>query len=75
MVSIENWEELLSYLLDRGFIHSASNTQVEYFSSGVSGTAAMASEGGAQILVKQALARLKVAEPWECAPQRLRVEI
>lgn len=74
MIDISQKEILLSYLIDRGLIHSPENTQIKYCGGGVSGSVALVTEGEECFLVKQALASLKVAADWQCDPSRMRVE-
>lgn len=74
MIDIGAKEDLLQYLLEKGLISDPQKAQVNYFSGGVSGTVAMVCENEDQMLVKQAMGKLKVRDLWECDPKRIQVE-
>jgi hypothetical protein len=74
MIDIADKGVLVDYLTGRGVFEKNRELYVRYFSGGVSGNAAFVSGGGKEILVKQALPKLKVAEIWECDPRRIVIE-
>jgi hypothetical protein len=74
MIDIADKGVLIDYLWGRGIFKKGSELYVRYFSGGVSCNVAFVSGGGKEILVKQALPKLKVAELWECDPQRIVIE-
>jgi hypothetical protein len=74
MIDITDKAVLLDYLSSRGMFKKEDVPSVQYFSGGVSCTVAFVSAGGKELIVKQALPRLKVAEIWECDPRRIVIE-
>jgi len=48
---------------------------ITYCGGGVSGTVAFVTIDGRDMIVKQALAKLKVAEEWLCDPNRMQIEM
>lgn len=74
MIDISKKEILMEYLTSRNLMPDAPKIYIRYFYGGVSGTVAYASDGKRKIIVKQALARLKVAADWQCGPERMKVE-
>ena len=47
---------------------------IRYFEGGVSATVALAALGGQAVIVKQALAKLKVEADWTCSQDRMAIE-
>ena len=74
MIDISTPQTLAGYLAATGLAKDARAVTVKYFDSGVSCTVALATEGENQLLVKQALAKLKVRADWRCDPRRILVE-
>lgn len=74
MTDISIREELLGYLADKGVFCNTRDLYVRYFTGGVSATVALVSDGKRPIIVKQALAKLKVADNWECDQSRMIIE-
>ncbi len=74
MVDIAQKDQLVSYLADRAVFPDAAAARVQYFSGGVSGTVALVSDGERTVIVKQALAKLKVKADWFSDPSRMRIE-
>jgi hypothetical protein len=74
MVDIADKNVLADYLLRRGLISANAEYKINYLSGGVSGVAAFVSANGKDMIIKQALAKLKVAEEWLCDPSRMRIE-
>ena len=75
MVDISKKEILEEYLLKKDIIRKGENCCITYCGGGVSGTVAFVQSGGRDIIVKQALAKLKVAEEWLCDPNRMQIEM
>jgi 5-methylthioribose kinase len=74
VVDIADKEALLGYLAGKRVFPGAGNLYVRYFSGGVSGTVALVADAEKSVIVKQALPALKVAETWECDPDRMIIE-
>jgi hypothetical protein len=74
MVDISVKENLISYLKDRKIISDSVDYSVHYCTGGVSGTVVFLTIGDEEIIVKQALSKLKVKEDWKCDPSRMYVE-
>jgi len=74
MVDISKKEELEHYLLDRKVINKKDGYSMYYCSGGVSGTVAFVYAGDKPLIIKQALAQLKVKETWLCDPNRMNIE-
>ena len=75
MIDISNQETLMQYLLDKGHVKPDDTCSITYLGGGVSGTVAFLRAGGREMIVKQALAKLKVAEEWLCDPSRMYIEM
>ncbi|MCD8352188.1 MAG: phosphotransferase [Planctomycetaceae bacterium] len=75
MIDIANREVLERYLLDKEYVDRNSPLDIEYCGGGVSGTVAFVHNGERQMIVKQALAQLKVKETWLCDPNRMHIEM
>lgn len=73
-MDIGSEKELLRYLDEKGVFPKEEAVSVIYYPGGVSGVVALVSDGKRNIIVKQALSRLKVAEVWECDPGRIIIE-
>ena len=65
---------LLEYLKERNFFSDSDRVSIIYYPGGVSGIVALAYDDTQNIIVKQALSRLKVADVWECDPDRIITE-
>ncbi|MCC8189158.1 MAG: phosphotransferase, partial [Planctomycetes bacterium] len=63
------------YLRNRNLVDEDAPFAIEYCGGGVSGTVAFVQGGPRQMIVKQALARLRVKETWLCDPDRMRIEM
>lgn len=74
MIDIASIDILRNYLAEKKVFGDAADVRIHYFPGGVSGTVAFASDGSRELIVKQALPFLKVAERWECDPSRMRIE-
>lgn len=75
MLDISDKDVLNQYLLDRKIVRSGDNYSINYCGGGVSGTVAFIHASGRDIIVKQALAKLKVTEEWLCDPNRMKIEM
>jgi len=75
MIDISNLETLKQYLLDRGISKADDDCRIDYCGGGVSGTVAFVQINGRDMIIKQALAKLKVAEDWQCDPNRMQIEM
>jgi hypothetical protein len=75
-MEIADKKQLLDYLEKQHIFkpQNLSSLYVRYFGGGVSGVVALVSDGEKNIIVKQALAALKVANLWECDPSRMIIE-
>ena len=62
------------YLRERGLLPPRADAQVTELSGGISNTVLLAQHGDAAIVVKQSLAKLRVADDWEFDRRRLLVE-
>lgn len=74
MIDISNKQILVDYLKNRNIIHENEEFKLKYCTGGVSGTVAFLSLKDKDLIIKQALAKLKVAEDWACDPSRMYVE-
>jgi hypothetical protein len=74
MIDIADSESLRAYLVQNKVFNDEKNIRIKYFPGGVSGTVAFVSSNGVDVIVKQALPFLKVAERWECDPSRMKIE-
>ncbi|MCL2568978.1 MAG: phosphotransferase [Oscillospiraceae bacterium] len=75
MLDISNEEVLRQYLLDKGHMKAGEHCWIKYCGGGVSGTVAFVHVDGREMIVKQALAKLKVKEEWLCDPNRMQIEM
>ncbi|MCK9524173.1 MAG: phosphotransferase [Proteobacteria bacterium] len=74
MIDIADKATLETYLLEKGLVNTEDGYTIEYMSGGVSGTVAFVTSGDKPMIVKQALAQLKVKETWLCDPNRMHIE-
>ncbi|MEA5027404.1 MAG: aminoglycoside phosphotransferase family protein [Sphaerochaeta associata] len=74
MIDIADKNQLESYLLAKKLIDPADGYSITYCSGGVSGTVAFVMAGSSPMIIKQALAQLKVKETWLCDPNRMNIE-
>ena len=74
MIDIADKNVLVTYLRGRELISPNSEYKIEYLGGGVSGIAAFVHANGKDMIIKQALAKLKVAEEWLCDPSRMKIE-
>jgi len=75
MIDISNEDVLKQYLLNKNHIETGDDCSITYCGGGVSGTVAFVKASGREMIVKQALAKLKVAEEWLCDPNRMQIEM
>ena len=74
MIDISEYEVLEKYLLNKNVISKEEGYTIKYCSGGVSGSVAFVYAGKKPMIVKQALAQLKVKETWLCDPNRMNIE-
>lgn len=74
MIDIGVEEQLRSYLRDRNIFGDMHRVSIVYYPGGVSGVVALASDGDKDVIVKQALSKLKVKDDWQCDPGRIITE-
>lgn len=75
MIDISSQPNLEDYLDSRDLVREEDGHCIHYCKGGVSGTVAFVDRPGRKpLIVKQALAQLKVAETWMCDPNRMKVE-
>ncbi|HHW11397.1 MAG TPA: phosphotransferase [Firmicutes bacterium] len=74
MIDISNQKILEEYLRQRKLISDADGFKLEYCKGGVSGTVVYVERPGKPLIIKQALAKLKVKETWLCDPNRMNIE-
>ncbi len=74
MVDIGDERQLRDYLRGRNIFADVDAARIIYYPGGVSGIVALASDGSLDVIIKQALPRLKVKEIWECDPGRIITE-
>ena len=74
MIDIAQKEQLPRYLEERRIFPDSRDLYLRYFSGGVSATVALVSDGNRAVIVKQALAKLKVADDWQCDQSRMIIE-
>lgn len=75
MINISDAQVLEEYLARRGLVRAGDGHELRYCKGGVSGTVVYVERPGQPpMIVKQALAQLKVAETWLCDPSRMAVE-
>ena len=73
-MNIQTESELRAYLQEKGLVSPDGQAQITYMSGGVSGTVALVETDKALLLVKQALAKLRVKADWACDVRRIEVE-
>lgn len=66
--------DLPSYLVARGLLGNAAHVQVRALGGGVSNVVLEARSGPVTVVTKQALPRLRVADEWLAAPERVLTE-
>lgn len=74
MIDISKKDILEEYLRDKNIMSDCLEIYIRFFGGGVSGTVAFVSDGKRNLIVKQALPKLKVKDDWQCDPKRMRVE-
>ena len=74
MVDISVYENLESYLMEKGVINKEEPYSMHYCKGGVSCTVCFVYSGDKQLIVKQGLEQLKVKETWLCDPNRMNTE-
>ncbi|MGD1823484.1 MAG: phosphotransferase [Pleomorphochaeta sp.] len=74
MIDISNKDILVSYLKEKDIITNEMDYDLKYCAGGVSGTVAFLSLKDKDLIIKQALSKLKVKEDWLCDPSRMYVE-
>lgn len=74
MIDISRKDILEEYLRNKGIMADCLNMYIRFFGGGVSGTVAFVSDGKRNLIVKQALSKLKVKDDWKCDPKRMKVE-
>lgn len=74
MVDIGVESELREYLRRKALFKDLDRVSIIYYPGGVSGIVALASDGELDVIVKQALSRLKVKDVWGCDPGRIITE-
>lgn len=74
MIDIGVEAQLRDYLRDKNLFADFGRISIVYFPGGVSGVVALASDGEKNIIIKQALSKLKVKEDWQCDPGRIITE-
>lgn len=75
MIDISDKNLLEEYLIQRGIVQSGDGHSVHYCKGGVSGTVVYLDlPGKTPMIIKQALAQLKVKDTWLCDPNRMGVE-
>ena len=75
MIDIAERGVLQKYLVDKGLVDKGADFEIKYCGGGVSGTVAFVHTGKREMIVKQALAQLKVKETWLCDPNRMNIEM
>lgn len=70
-ISVE--KNLEKYLQDKKIVDD--DFRIVYLFGGVSGTTALVSQKEKEVIVKQALSKLKVNEEWLCDPKRMEIEM
>jgi aminoglycoside phosphotransferase (APT) family kinase protein len=65
---------VLPYLVGRHVLGPGPGTEAETLGGGVSNVVLAAGDGRRQVVVKQALARLRVADEWYAPPERAMIE-
>jgi 5-methylthioribose kinase len=67
-------DTVVSYLIDKGIISTSEQPEVEVLTGGVSNVVLAITTSNKKLVLKQALAELKVAEKWEADQRRAIVE-
>jgi 5-methylthioribose kinase len=67
-------EEIIPYLIDRGVLPRGHTARAQPLAGGVSNDVLAVRGGGVDVVVKQALSRLRVAQEWFADPTRILVE-
>ena len=67
-------DSVVAYLIDKGIISAADKAEVEVLTGGVSNVVLAITTADKKLVLKQALAELKVAEKWEADQRRAIVE-
>ncbi len=67
-------DTVLSYLIEKGIITAKDQAEVEVLTGGVSNVVLAITTAEKKLVLKQALAELKVAEKWEADQRRAIVE-
>lgn len=67
-------ETVIPYLIDKKIVNQDENPEVEVLTGGVSNVVLAITTGSKKLVLKQALAELKVAEKWEADQRRAIVE-
>lgn len=75
MIDLSNETVLRQYLIEKQIVQKDQNYSLTYCGGGVSGTVVFLEIEGKAIIVKQALAQLKVKETWLCDPNRMYIEM
>ena len=75
VIDISKKEVLIKYLTDTKQVMQGHDLKVKYFDGGVSCTVAFVSSEKGDMIVKQALKKLKVAEEWLSDPKRIMIEM
>ncbi len=73
-VDLLNEDSVIPYLVEKKVISAEENPRVEVLTGGVSNVVLAISTSNKQLVLKQALAELKVAEKWEADQRRAIVE-
>lgn len=74
MIDISNQQILEEYLRQRNLVSDEAGFEINYCKGGVSGTVVYVDRPGKPLIIKQALAQLKVKETWLCDPNRMYIE-
>ena len=74
MIDIGVEEQLRAYLRPKGLFKDFDRVSLIYYPGGVSGIVALLSDGEKDVIVKQALPKLKVKADWRCDPGRIITE-
>ena len=74
MYSIDTSEAIIFYLSEHDLLMPGETPPVTYMDGGVSGVVALVDTRQRLLLVKQALAKLKVKADWKCDVRRIEVE-
>lgn len=74
MIDIADQKVLEGYLRQRNLVSDDEGYEIHYCKGGVSGTVVYIDRPGRPLIIKQALAQLKVKETWLCDPNRMSIE-